>query len=246
MGEPGPGPVPLYCVPHAGAGTSAFARWSASLGRGVEPRPVLLPGRDRRRREPRVTGARALFADLLRHNGPPPQGPYVLYGHSLGGLVAYSVARALHRAGRPGPALVAVGACPPPDAAVALTDAADLPDEELLAVLTGLGAVPPEAPAGGIWRRSALGVLRDDLRLATALRAGADGPLDVPLLAVSGDGDALAGPEVMAGWRRWTTGRYAERTVTGDHFFVRDAALPRLLGRACRVVLRSSAVEGSR
>ncbi|MEE1929404.1 thioesterase domain-containing protein [Streptomyces sp. TRM 70351] len=240
------GGLPLYCVPHAGAGTSAFARWPALLGPGIRPVPVLLPGRDRRRREARVTTRAALFADLLRTHGPPPPGPYALYGHSLGGLVAYSAARALRAAGHPGPALVVIGACPPPDATVPLTESATLPDDELLAVLQEFGAVPPDAPAGGIWRRTALAVLRDDLRLARSLRDAADGPLDVPLLTVAGDADPLAGPGVMAGWRRWAAGGHTARTLPGDHFFVRGTALPRLLSRACRVVLRRTVVRDSR
>ncbi|MCF6525786.1 thioesterase II family protein [Streptomyces sp. JJ36] len=231
----------LYCFPHAGAGVSAFRRWPASLGPKVQTVPVLLPGRDARRREPRITGRRALLADLLRHHGPLPQPPYVLYGHSLGGLIAYAVARSLEQAGRPGPSLVAVGACPPPDATVRLSDAADLPDDALLTLLTEVGAVPPDTPAGGVWQRTALAVIRDDLRLGGALREAADGPLRAPLLVVSGDADPSAGPEVMAGWSRWTTGPVVRRTLPGDHFFLRGPALPRLLSRACRVVRRLEA-----
>ncbi|MEV5437246.1 thioesterase domain-containing protein [Streptomyces sp. NPDC052682] len=232
----------LYCFPHAGAGVSAFARWPELLGPKTEVVPVLLPGRDARRRETRITGRRALFADLLRHHGPVPATPYVLYGHSLGGMVAYTVARALEQAGRPAPSLVVVGACPPPDARVPLVQAADLPDCRLMEMLREFGAVPPETPRGGVWQRAALKVIRDDLRLAHALREAADGPLSVPLLAVSGDLDPLAGREVMAGWRRWTTGPVVERTLPGDHFFLRGPALPRLLARACRIVQRGDAV----
>ncbi|MEV4867293.1 thioesterase II family protein [Streptomyces ossamyceticus] len=235
----------LYCFPHAGAGTSAFARWPEQFGPKVEAVPVLLPGRDARRRETRVTGRRALFADLLRHHKPVPSIPYVLYGHSLGGMIAYSVARALEQAGRPAPALVVVGACPPPDARVRLVQAADLPDCQLMETLREAGAVPPDTPRGGVWQRSALKVIRDDLRLAQSLREAADGPLSVPLLAVSGDLDPLAGREVMAGWRDWTTGPFVERTLPGDHFFLRGPALPRLLDRACRVVQRRTGTPES-
>ncbi|WP_282700352.1 thioesterase domain-containing protein [Streptomyces sp. CC219B] len=228
----------LFCFPHAGAGVSAFGGWSAVLGDSVRPVPVLLPGRDGRRREPRVTGARGLFADLLRRHGPPPEGPYILYGHSLGGLIAYSVARALERAGRPAPALVVVGACPPPDARSALADACDLPDDRLFDVLEAFGAVEPGTPRGGIWQRTALDVIRDDLRLARELRRAADAPLRAPLLTIAGTDDPVAGSEVMAGWRAWAGGRYAHRTIAGDHHFVRGGALPELLGRLCRVVQR--------
>ena len=105
-------------------------------------------------------------------------------------------------------------------------------------------AVPAGARPDGYWHRAVLPVLRDDLRLAHALRAfarstaGESGRLPVPLLAVAGEGDPLAPPQLVAGWRRWSARPVVTRTVTGDHFFVRDEALPRLLGRAARVVRR--------
>ncbi|MFF3487414.1 thioesterase II family protein [Streptomyces sp. NPDC002701] len=238
-------PVPLHCFAHAGAGTSAFHGWSAGLGEGVPPVPHLLPGRERRRREPRVTGREALLSDLLDHFRTPA-GPYVLYGHSLGALVAYTLARALHEAGLPAPALLAVGACPPPDAASALSDACGTSAERLRDMLDAVGAGPGDTVPGDLWRRMVLPVLRDDLTLANALRHAArrpvtGGPFQVPVLAVAGADDPLAPPAVVAGWHRWTAGPVITRTLPGDHFFVREHSLPRLLGRACRVVRRLAA-----
>ncbi|MFE7614630.1 thioesterase II family protein [Streptomyces sp. NPDC057496] len=238
-------PVPLHCFAHAGAGVSSFYGWPRDLGPGVEPVPRLLPGREARRREPRITGREALLADVMGTFAPAPDVPYVLYGHSLGAMIAYTVTRALHEAGLPGPALLAVGACPPPDSASELSDSAGEPDEHLLKLLGEVGALPEGAEPGGFWHRAVLPVLRDDLALADDLRTAArepagGAPLSVPMLVVAGTDDPLARPDVMAGWRRWTTGRVVTRTVPGDHFFVRGRELPRLLGRACRVVRRTA------
>ncbi len=232
-------PVPVYCFAHAGAGVSAFHLW-----RRPDPamwvRPVLLPGREKRRGEQRLTERRALLADVLRSLDPLPGPlcPYILYGHSLGGLVAYSLAQDLADAGLPAPALVVVGACPPPDAEAAIADSVDASDIELVALLESFGAVPAGARPGDAWHRAVLPVLRDDLRLARALRHAATRPLGVPLLAVAGEQDPIAGPGVMAGWKGWTTGAFAERTLPGDHFFLRRRELHRLLGGACRIVGR--------
>ncbi|OEJ22416.1 thioesterase II family protein [Streptomyces subrutilus] len=235
--------VRLVCFAHAGAGTSAFHRWGELLGPGVNPQPQLLPGRDGRRREPRVTTREALLDDLRELFKEQPPGPYVLYGHSLGGLIAYTLTRALHEAGLPLPALLVTGAVPPPHAVGGVAFAADAPDDELVRVLEGFDGVPPGV-APDVWHRFVLPVLRDDLRLAAALRAAAldpatGGPVPVPLLAVAGEEDPVGPPEVLRGWSDWTTAGFESRTVPGGHFFVRDGELPRLLGQACRTVGRS-------
>ncbi|MER5512861.1 alpha/beta fold hydrolase [Streptomyces sp. NPDC002766] len=239
-------PVTLYCFAHAGAGASGFAHWHTQTGPGVHTVPVLLPGRGARRREPRATSREALLEALLKPlAGQVADGrPYVLYGHSLGGVVAHTLARALIHRGLPAPACLAVGASPPPQTAPAGHDT-DLSDERLLRFAADLGAAPGGALAapGSLWYRRVLPLLRDDLTLADALRADAladtSGPLPVPVLAVGGQDDPVVGATVLDGWARWTTGRFIRRTVPGDHFFVRGPHAPRLIGRACRVVRRT-------
>lgn len=238
-------PVRLHCFAHAGAGVSAFHGWPAALGTGATPVPHLLPGREARRHEPRITSREALLSEVMGIFTNQPPGPYVLYGHSLGAMVAYTLTRALHEAGLPGPALLALGACPPPDTASGLADACRDGDERLLALLGELGALPEGALPGGFWHRAVVPVLRDDLLLADALRTAARepapaGPPPVPLLIVSGADDPLVPTAAMEGWRAWSTGLAVSRTVPGDHFFVRGKHLPRLLGRACRVVRRTA------
>ncbi|MFE7840552.1 thioesterase II family protein [Streptomyces sp. NPDC057474] len=240
--------VRLYCFAHAGAGVSSFGRWQQRSGPGVDIVPVLLPGRETRRGEPRLTGRDGLLGDLL---GPladaAADGPYALYGHSLGGTVAYTLTRALLAAGLPGPELLAVGACPAPHTLA--PGGGDLTDEQLLRFVGDLGSAPggPLAETHSVWHRAVLPVLRDDLVLARALRAAAmdastGGPLPVPVLAVDGRDDPVAGPAALDGWRQWTTGRFVRRTVAGDHFFVRGREIPRLIGRACRVARRAALI----
>ncbi|MFD6113939.1 thioesterase II family protein [Streptomyces yangpuensis] len=238
--------VRLHCFAHAGAGVSSFHRWNTAAGRGVRTTPWLLPGRDQRRREPRLTGHDELLADLkplFEQIADEPEAPYVLYGHSLGAMVALTVAQAVLERGLTPPALLAVGACPPPDSPAPLAGAAELTDAELLRVLDAFDALPPGVRPGDVWFRVVFPVLRADLRLAATLRTAATGPtapgpLPVPLLAVAGSEDPLAGPAATAGWDHWTTGPFVRRTVPGDHFFVRGGELPRMLGRAARIVLR--------
>ncbi|WP_458246978.1 thioesterase II family protein [Streptomyces sp. MAI_2237] len=241
-GTAGGGRVRLYCLAHAGAGVSSYRTWPAALSPAIDVLALPLPGRDGRRREPRVTSRDALLADLLPTllQGAE-KGPYALYGHSLGALVAYTLTRALEEVGAPAPLLLAVGACLPPHTATALVSAADLPEEDLLPLLGDLGSLPAGAAGGpgGLWRRTVLPVLRDDLRLARSLRRAAldeatGGPVACPVVVFGGSQDPLAAPESLGTWQQWASGPITRHTVTGDHFFAPHAELPQLVGQACR------------
>ncbi|MEU5279524.1 alpha/beta fold hydrolase [Streptomyces asoensis] len=234
-------PVRLHCFAHSAGSVPAFGHWAASTGPGVEVVPVALPGAGRRP-APGTSAHEALLADVLPLFTGPQPGPYVLYGHGLGAMAALAVTRALHEAALPGPALLAVGACPPPRAARELPDVRAATDAELLHVLGGRGAVPP-ASDEGILLRAVLPVLRADLELAQCLEEAARrpspaGPLTTALLVIAAAGDP-PGPPAPAGGRQWTQGPVRTRTVAGRPFSPRGGReLPRLLGRACRVAAR--------
>lgn len=244
--------IELHCFAHAGGGVSAFGGWRAGVGSGVRTVPVVLPGRDGLRRQPRATTRAELIAALL---GPltariADGRPYALYGHSLGGLVAHALAGEAIARGLPAPVLLAVGASPPP-LTPPLHPGEDITDERLLRFVTDLGAAPGGelAAPGSIWYRRVLPVLRDDLRLAAGLREAAladpeRAVLPVPVLAVGGRDDPVVDGRALDGWSRWTTGRLVRRTVPGGHFFLRGPHVPRLVGRACRTVQRVRLTPG--
>lgn len=244
-----PPPPRLFCFHHAGAGVSCFAHWQARIGAAAEVVPVPLPGRETRAREPRITGPDQLTADLAARIGPLLDRPYLLYGHSLGGLVVHAFALAREAAGLAPPELVVLGAALPPHLRSPLLAGLALPDAELLDLLVGLGALPTGVGLDeGLWRRFVLPLLRDDLRLAEALTRAAGGPGPAPplgarLLALAGRRDPIAPADQMAQWSRHAPD-FELRTVPGDHFFVRDDVVPELLRELAgglRPVLRREA-----
>ncbi|MDQ0955770.1 surfactin synthase thioesterase subunit [Streptomyces phaeochromogenes] len=235
-------PVRLHCFAHSAEGVFVFDDWAASVGPGVEPVPVLLPGCPQRRTAPRVTTHAGLLADVLPLFTARHPGPYALYGHGLGAMAALTVARALHEAGLPGPAFLAVGAWPPLHPA-GLPDVRRATDAELLQVLSGRGAVPLGSDEG-IWLRAVLPVLRADLELAQDLHEAAGrpspaGPLTTPVLIAAAQDTPPAAHATADSWRQWTEGPVRLRTVPGRPFAAHGSReLPRLLGRACRVARR--------
>jgi surfactin synthase thioesterase subunit len=85
----------LFCFPCAGASSSVFFSWRKLAPPWLKVEPIELPGHGARLKEPLLEDCGALtslltveLASLLPEN-------YAFFGHSMGALLAYGVARQL-------------------------------------------------------------------------------------------------------------------------------------------------------
>jgi surfactin synthase thioesterase subunit len=195
-----------------------YRDWSAELPDWTEVCGVVFPGRGPRVQETPLTRmdqlADTLAEALARDDGPPT----VLFGHSLGALIAFEVADRLR--GRPDRvAALAVAAHRAPGLGHAGGEHHLPPDDELLGILADLGATPPEALAHPHIRRMALSALRADFQLGGTYRYRERPPLSVPLCVFGGLDDPLLPPGELDAWRDRTSGECSVRIVAGGHFF---------------------------
>src|SRR5512145_3388424 len=109
--EPNPdASLRLFCFPYAGGGSSAFRTWQAYLPPHVELCAVQLPGHETRLREPLFTSLPPLvdaFAQVLTHYSDRP---FAFFGHSMGAIICFELARELRRLRRAGPRALFVSA----------------------------------------------------------------------------------------------------------------------------------------
>lgn len=145
----------------------------------------------------------------------------VIYGHSMGGKVAFETARQLEARGEPVHALVVSGCEPPerrPERHLSTASRA-----ELIEVLVNMGGIPSLALDNNDFLNLFLAVIRDDYRLLEAYMCEPLPQLSCPVVVLSGDADATAKPCEMASWARVTTGEVRFVTCPGGHFFPVDA-----------------------
>lgn len=217
--------VRLFCFPYAGGGASAYGRWQRTLdahGAGVRVLPVHLPGREGRMDEPRFTDLQALIDDMDAELDGELDGPHLFYGHSMGALIAYSLAWRRQRRGAPLPLAVVLSAYRAPHLPAPQIARPDASDEELIESLAALGGIPPVLLNHPDFLAALLPVARDDLLLCTGRpMAQTSEPLRVPLHLFAGRRDRLVSVPEVVSWRRHA-GRGCEvRTMPGGHFFVR-------------------------
>ncbi|MBN1520343.1 MAG: thioesterase [Spirochaetales bacterium] len=104
----------LFCIPFAGGGASAYAPWKRRLAPLASVVPIQLPGREELWDRPyldTVAEAALLVADKIHNKA---DGPYCVFGHSMGGLIAFEALRELSRRGCALPLLLIVSASPAP------------------------------------------------------------------------------------------------------------------------------------
>lgn len=218
---PAAGRPRLFCLPYAGGGASIYRRWSEWLPE-VDVLPVRLPGREMRMREPLFESLDDLVAQLADALAQFTEVPYALFGHSMGGLIAFELIEALERRGRPKPRLLCVSARPSPgtESPEEWRRAPNLPDDEFCRFLEGLTPANAVHLAEASLRALMLPILRADFRLCASWQPRADARVDVPILALSGTDDPYVEPSAMEGWRDVTRCSFEHRTLSGDHFFV--------------------------
>ncbi|AYN37919.1 thioesterase [Streptomyces dangxiongensis] len=216
-------PAVLYCFPHAGGAASAYRPWPAALPDGIEVVAVQLPGREHRITEPPCVDpaliADAIGADVAAHGSRP----YALFGHSMGALLAFEVARTLSAGDRlPGPALLAVSGMEHPASGRPRPALSGLPEAELLAWVSGLGGSPAQALADPQLLEILLPVLRADLAWLEGYVPRPAPRLACPLSVFAGERDdrvALAGLRAWAGETRETA---TVRRYPSGHFYAAE------------------------
>ena len=125
----------LFCFPYAGGGISAFHSWSNNWLDEVEVCTVQLPGRENRLGERPFTNLEPLLEALLPHLRPSLDRPYAFFGHSLGALVAFELARELRRYSLTGPVHLFVSALRAPSVPNLNPPLQALPDAAFIAEL---------------------------------------------------------------------------------------------------------------
>ena len=216
--------VRLVCFPHAGGSASYFAPTARALAPSVDVLAVQYPGRQDRYREPCVDNVQELARLSTLALRDSTDRPFALFGHSLGAIVAYEVARNLAAAGADGPVHLFLSGRRAPshhrDEFVHL-----MSDEALIAEVGALGGTSPQILADPDMREIFLPALRSDYRAAETYRHGAGVSVRCPVTALTGDRDPRTSLDEAAAWEAHApAGAFELLVFGGDHFFLTSKA----------------------
>lgn len=215
----------LIVFPHAGAGTAYYHFLAKELSKSnIEVRTVAYPGRETRISQPACTTLSALINDIspALEQTMPENKCVVFYGHSMGALVAFELARHWRDLGIKQPYQLICSGRQAPSVRGNILDVDPLSNEEFLQeVIERYQAIPKEILQNEELLELILPSLRADFSVVSRYVYRKAPPLDCPIVLFNGKADPWVDNENLAPWQQEThslTSNFCE----GGHFFLQS------------------------
>ncbi|MFD5697153.1 thioesterase II family protein [Streptomyces lasiicapitis] len=210
-------PVRLVCFPHAGGSATFYFPVSAALASDCDVVALQYPGRQDRRNEPNVDDIGVLADRMAPLVEPLFDRPVVFFGHSMGAILAFEVARRLQGRGHTPAMLFASGRRAPSTHRVENVHQRD--DDGLIADMKTLSGTDAQVLGDEELLRMVLPALRSDYR-AIETYAPESATVDCPITALVGDDDPKATVPEAEEWRAHTTAAFHIQVYRGGHFYL--------------------------
>lgn len=216
--------VTLFCLPHAGGSAAYYARFGDHFPPRVAARPLELPGRGRRCREPLLTDIDAQSRDLLAQILPAAAGrPYALFGHSMGAHLAHRCAQLAAERGEPLPLALFVSSAAAPGRRRTAGSSLPLPltAAGVWQYVIDMGGVPQCIAESPDFRKYLEPILFADVTAIETWQPPPATPLPIPITVFFGSEDLVTGAQARE-WGDLTTRGCEVCAFPGDHFYLQD------------------------
>ncbi len=241
-----PASTRLFAFPFAGGGASVFCKWAGQFA-DCDVYAATLPGRGRRLSEPPIDHIDTLIDALVPNMLEVTDRPFAFFGHSLGALVAFELARRLRAYGREPAHLIVAGFRAPnlPNRNPVLHH---LSDKELMEALTRYEGASRVGIENAQLLEILLQMLRADFRVNETYIYASQLRLSCPITAVAGTRDPICSKSEMLEWSNQTDGDFYFEEIDAQHFFVEQlmhtlSQRPIVPQRAYRAVVKTKSLR---
>ena len=211
----------FFCFPYAGGAAQIYKDWHTHLPANVQVCGIQYPGRSSRFTEPLVQDPMDYVNAMRREIKPFLDKPFVIFGHSMGSMIAYELTRALQEDGF-APRRLLVSGRGAPHCPKTREDYHPLPDGEFREKIKDMNGTPPEVLEHEELMDLMIPILRADFRVSETYEYKPGVMLRCGLTAFGGKGDPDVPEERLSGWTEHTEGDADYHMMEGDHFFLHD------------------------
>lgn len=217
----------LFCFPFAGGGAQFYYPWLDALGNAIDVCPVMLPGREKLIRSQPYSDMNALLPDLVAQLRNAMDIPYAFFGHSMGALIAYNVARQLREYGMPQPLHLFISAMYAPRHLPTSPILHNLPEDEFISALKTFNGTPQSVLGSKELMQVMLPYLRADFQLIETYRYPEDShsrntpALSLPFSIYGGTEDTITRRHLLL-WKEETCSSCQLKMFPGGHFYLSE------------------------
>jgi len=213
----------LFCFPYAGGSALTYRSWSELLPKNVEVCPIELPGRGSRLREAPYTSLALLVTDSAAALTRYLDKPYAFFGHSMGALIGFELARLFRQQSLPEPLHLFASGHTAPQVSSGHRPIYNLPENEFMEELRKLNGTPDAVLNNEELMKLLLPMLRADFAVNETYIYQPDLPLDCPISAYGGVQDKDVNRESLEAWREQTAAAFSLQMFAGGHFFLQTS-----------------------
>lgn len=214
----------LLCVPFAGGGSRTFFNWYKHFP-NMELCLIAYPGRENRVSEAPITDVDLLLETLFKECQKVIKKDFAIFGHSMGSIVGYGLAKKLEESGI-FPKSLFVSAAAAPKRVLEEEKLSLLPDHEFISMLIErYDAIPKIVLKEPDLIKMFIPILRTDIAIEEQYieKHGLDSkPLFCDITAFGGENDIFIKDYHLMTWEKLTKGSFFKKMFPGTHFYLNE------------------------
>lgn len=226
----------LFCFPYAGGGPHVYRAWADHLPHSIEVCAAQFPGRGGRLIEPPFTKIEQFVEESAHSLLQYSELPFAFFGHSMGALISFELARLLNRENKPLPLHLFVSGRGSPERLKGKLRLSQLPEAKLLEELGRFEGTPEEVLKNAELMSMMLPSIRADFLACESYSYTAEPALPCPVTVFAGSQDPEISQQQIEEWRNETTASFSYKIFPGGHFYL-NTAQPLLLHELMQTLL---------
>ncbi|MEL6438045.1 MAG: thioesterase II family protein [Cyanobacteria bacterium J06621_8] len=221
----------LFCFPYAGGSSQIFRPWLNRVPETIAICPIELPGRGFQLKSAPYKQMEPLVQAIAEVILPYLDQPFAFFGHSMGAVISFELARLIRRQHNLKPSHLFVSAHRAPQVPDPEPPIHNLPQAEFIEELRKLNGTPEKVLNNAELMELLIPILRADFSVLENYQYRPEATLDCPISVFGGRQDQKVQPEELSRWREQTCRSFELKMLEGDHFFINSAPslLPELV-----------------
>ncbi|CAH1206495.1 Linear gramicidin dehydrogenase LgrE [Paenibacillus plantiphilus] len=217
-------PLKLFCFPYAGGSAYSYNDWNGWFHKSIQLIPIELSGRGSRFEDSLYDNFDEAVQDLYVQIKPHLDGtPFAFFGHSMGSLLSFELARLLIQNNDRTPELLFFSGCTAPHKVKREKLLHTLDDREFLEEIKKMEGTPSDFFQNDELMAFYLPILRNDFRIVEQYvykEMDVRFPCSIMIL----HGSEEKGMEGVKEWGKFTCKRSSIHVFPGGHFFIHKEA----------------------